>query len=330
MSTKVLKSALAITIILSVLMFLCACSNNEITLSVKDRNTRKKVDARIGMKISEVLDKAEIKLGEKDETDPALDSQVTSTLKEVTINRYAKVTIDYLGKKIDVEMLGGTVSDAIHKANLKLTDKNKLDKDLNTFLEDGMTIKVTADAGVYLTVDGETKEHKTGTKTVKEFLEEVNVKLGKDDIVEPKLEEKIKDGIKITVKRVVFKEEKKKETIKFAKKEKTSDSLPKGNSELTTKGVNGEKEVTYKVKYIDGKEDSREKISEKVTKKAVDQVVTKGTGPSTGGVVSNYVDDDDDYDYDYNYDNNDNTPASKAEPQTAAPKIDEGAVGDVD
>jgi uncharacterized protein YabE (DUF348 family) len=44
-----------------------------------------------------------------------------------------------------------------------------------------------------------------------------------------------------------------------------------------TAGVEGEKEVTYQVTYVDGKEESRKAVSEKVIKEPVDRVVTQGT-----------------------------------------------------
>ena len=42
-------------------------------------------------------------------------------------------------------------------------------------------------------------------------------------------------------------------------------------------GENGEKEVTYRVTYVDGKEESREEISSKVVKEPVDRIVRSGT-----------------------------------------------------
>ena len=89
--------------------------------------------------------------------------------------------------------------------------------------------------------------------------------------------------MKIVVKRVEYKEETKKESIDCESKEEYSDSMNEGESEVTRKGEKGEKEVTYKVKYVDGKEESREKKSEKVTKQPVDKIVTYGTHTESQG-----------------------------------------------
>ena len=83
--------------------------------------------------------------------------------------------------------------------------------------------------------------------------------------------------MKIVVKRVEFKEEKKTEAIDFESKKEYSDSLSEGESKVTQQGEKGEKEVVYNVKYVDGKEESREKKSEKTTKNPVDEITTYGT-----------------------------------------------------
>ena len=42
----------------------------------------------------------------------------------------------------------------------------------------------------------------------------------------------------------------------------------------------GEKEVTYRVTYVNGKEEARKKLSEKVLKEPVAEIVIKGTKPT--------------------------------------------------
>ena len=49
---------------------------------------------------------------------------------------------------------------------------------------------------------------------------------------------------------------------------------------------NGEKEVTYEVTYVDGREESREAKSETVIKEAVNQKVVMGSKPQGKTVIS--------------------------------------------
>ena len=277
MKTKGMTKAAAILLAMLMLaLTFTACGAKTLTLNVIDKGAKTEVEATVGMTVEEVLKKAEITVGEKDETEPKLDEKIAEDTEKITVKRYAKVTVKMEKDSRDVELVGGKVSDAIAKSGFK-TEGYTPDVDKDKYLEDGMTITLVKGNSVSLTVDGKTAEYPTKAKTVEEFLKEQKVELGKDDEVSEKLDAEIKDGMKITVKRVEYKTEEKTEKVEFQKKEVLSDSLDEGASELTQKGEDGEKTVTYKVKYVDGKEDSREKAEEKVTKEPVDQIVTKGT-----------------------------------------------------
>lgn len=58
---------------------------------------------------------------------------------------------------------------------------------------------------------------------------------------------------------------------------KDDSNLAKGKTKVMVAGKNGEKVITYKVTYVDGKEISRKKVSEKVTRKSITKVVSVGT-----------------------------------------------------
>ena len=79
----------------------------------------------------------------------------------------------------------------------------------------------------------------------------------------------------------VVKEETKTEEVPFDVQEAYSDQMATGESVVTQEGQNGEKEVTYEVTYVDGKEVKREVLDETVTKEPVAQIVTYGTAQAT-------------------------------------------------
>ena len=272
---RLTTAALAVLTVLVMVFSLTACGGKAVTLTVHDKDAKTEVEANVGMTVSQVLEKAEIKLGEKDETEPAKDEKIAEDTKEITVKRYAKVTVKLGDESREIEMTGGTVADAIKKSGLN-TDGCEPDVDKDKYLEDGMVINMVKGTKVTLTVDGKTNDVATKAKTVEDFLKEQKVTLGADDEVSEKLTAEIKDGMKIVVKRVEYKTEEKTEKIEYKTVEKESDSLEAGKEEVTQEGKDGEKTVTYKVKYVDGKEDSREKVEEKVTKEAVDKVVTRG------------------------------------------------------
>lgn len=155
------------------------------------------------------------------------------------------------------------------------------------------TVSTAEGVKVSLTADGKTSDLTTSAKTVKELLDEQKITLGKDDEVSPKLEDAVTDGMKIVIKRVEIKEETKTEAVKFESEEVEDSSMAEGTSEVTQKGVNGEKQIVYKVKIVDGKEESREKVSEKVTKEPVKQITSVGTASSGGNDTGNDTGNDD-------------------------------------
>lgn len=162
-------------------------------------------------------------------------------------------------------------------------------------------------------VDGNTKtevQAKPGDR-IADILKGADITLGAKDTVEPAADKELAEGVTvITVKRAAaaagstetakateapteaqakeefneeFKEEKTTESIPYSTEEEYSDAIPEGDSEVTQYGAEGEKEITYRVKYVNGKEESREKISEKVTKEPVNEIITYGTGSVSGG-----------------------------------------------
>lgn len=280
MKVKALTSKLAIAAAIICLMAitLCSCGAKTVNVVIKDRGETSTVEGTEDMTVEQLLEKAEIKLGSKDEVEPKKDVKWSEAkASQITIKRYAKVTVVFDTEKKEVELVGGTVAEAIEKAGFKLTDGVEADAEKDSFLEDGMTITLTKSNKVTLTVDGKTAGYTTKAATVKEFLNERKVKLGKDDEVNPSVGTKLKDGDTVVVKRVEYKEEKRKEKVKFTTENVNDPNLTAGETKTTQQGVDGEKEVTYKVKYVDGKETSKKKLSEKVTKEPVNEIIANGT-----------------------------------------------------
>ena len=110
---RLTTAALAVLTVLVIVFSLTACGGKAVTLTVHDKDAKTEVEANVGMTVSQVLEKAEIKLGEKDETEPAKDEKIAEDTKEITIKRYAKVTVKLGDESREIEMTGGTVADAI-------------------------------------------------------------------------------------------------------------------------------------------------------------------------------------------------------------------------
>lgn len=77
------------------------------------------------------------------------------------------------------------------------------------------------------------------------------------------------------------KTETKTESIPYGIKTQNDASLESGKQVLATRGVHGEKTITYTVTYTDGKETSRSTPTEQITRTVTDEVTKVGTKIAT-------------------------------------------------
>lgn len=248
-----------------------------VNLEVREAGQKKTgLVAYQGDTVEQALLDNSIVLKEEDEVTPSRDTVIDSDT-QVEISRSCQVVVMADGKSKTVTCVGGTVEDALKQAGVTVGEEDSLNYDKDKPLFDKMHIRVTRVMKIQVTADGETKEYETSAQTVEAALKKCGVELGEEDRVEPALTEKVKDGMEITVKRVEVKEEVKTEEVPYETQYKDTDSLYEGETQVETAGVAGEKEVTYKVTYVDGKEESREQASEEVTKEPVTEVLLRGT-----------------------------------------------------
>ncbi len=261
-----------------------------VNMTVTEAGRETQLTAYKGDTVGQALLDNSIVLKEDDQVIPSQDTVLEEDM-DVEIRRSCQVVVIADGKRMNVTLQGGTVEDALKEAGVTVGEEDSLNYELDKPLFDKMHIRVTREMKVKITADGETKEYETSAQTVEDALKKCGVELGEDDRVEPELTEKVEDGMEIIVHRVEVKEEVKTEEVPYETEYKDTQSLYEGETEVETEGVPGEKEVTYKVTYVDGKEESREAASEKVTKKAVNEVVLRGvaekeessTGPDVSG-----------------------------------------------
>lgn len=143
---------------------------------------------------------------------------------------------------------------------------------------DGYTAVTLRDAmEASVTVDGETLTVRASGGTVEQLLEELNVELAADDIISHSKDEALRDGMAVRVYRVTFEEEYTDETVAHGTKYTDDATMNKGTEKTVTEGSDGTKRLYYRVKYVDGVEDSRELVREETVKEAVDTVISRGT-----------------------------------------------------
>ena len=201
------------------------------------------------------------------------------------------VTIDVNGKKNLVAYDGGTVADFLTENNIKVGDNQIVLPTLNTAIENDAVVYVRNAKPVKVTDGGETKVLVLAYGTVEESLAMAGIPLGEEDTTDAKRDAQIEKLSKLTIHRVTYQE--KTETVKvaFEKEKKNDDKMELGETKIGTKGVDGEKQVVKRTKYVDGKKVEEKVVSEKVTKKPVNEVTLVGTkGAANTGTAGTFTD----------------------------------------
>ena len=114
--------------------------------------------------------------------------------------------------------------------------------------------------------------------TVGDVLDEMGVKVHRTDEVKPGLKAEVADGDKIVFTDVRLVDKRvKAEGIDFATVERTDDDMLEGETEVTREGRAGVRDVTYRMRYVNGKLVLTRTLKSEVLREPVDRVVTVGT-----------------------------------------------------
>lgn len=194
----------------------------------------------------------------------------------ITVNRLNTVYVEFDGNITAYQVYSHTIGDAFASLGIGVTNSDQINYSLNTEITDGMVIKVYSSPYVTLKADGKETKYALTDGTVADLLKTAGVTLGDDDYTEPSVDSKLKKGLVVKVKRVEYKLEEKTETVKYSTVEKKDTSLKKGETKVLTEGEDGEAEVTYQVKYVNGKKKDSAEVSRTVTKKAIQKQIAVG------------------------------------------------------
>jgi len=98
-----------------------------------------------------------------------------------------------------------------------------------------------------------------------------------DDAVSCSLTEPVFAGMEIRIERIRYEQISQRQVIEYKTTKRETADLYKGQTRVSVKGVNGERVVVTRIKYVDGAEAAREVISENVVSEPVNEVVDVGT-----------------------------------------------------
>lgn len=254
----------------AVLFFTVGCFFAGATLSVSGDGNASDTSALF---TDEILAQAGISLSTADEV-VRVDCDGAVSL---TVLRAFDVKVYYRGQCFTAKCVNKTVAEAIAAAGITLTGAEEVTPELNSVVTPTTVIEITADSVVELTADGETRMLATKAKTVADFLKEQGIEVFEDDILSADEDSEIYDGLKLTLKRVEYKNEVRTEVVDYDFITEETNEMYLGVTSVECYGVEGEKEVTYRCKFVDGEMVGEEVIGEEITRQPVDRLELVGT-----------------------------------------------------
>lgn len=235
----------------------------------------------------EILKQANITLEQSDKLDiSAFTSGEGGTIR---IDKENDINIEFDGVINTYSVYEDTVGEALDSLGITVTKNDRVNYSLSEAVKQGMVITIQSAKFVTLNADGKTTKFAIYRGSVKDLLDLAQIKLGKDDYTKPALNTQLSADMNVEVLRVEYKEAVENESIAYKTTTENDSSMDRGTQKVVVSGVNGVDEVTYKVKYVNGKQESKTELSRKSVKAPVTKKVKVGTKrvtPASNGVTS--------------------------------------------
>ena len=157
-----------------------------------------------------------------------------------------------------------------------------IDAELYSGISDNMEINIQKAVQIPVTADGQTNTVTTLPVTVGELLEELDIKVGENDIVEPAQDHVLEKGDELFVRRVTTDVVVEEAVTDYEIRYQADYSMSIGKTEVVQEGSAGRVSNTYDVVLIDGVEESRTLRETTVLQEKQDRVIAYGMNISSG------------------------------------------------
>nr|WP_302597111.1 3D domain-containing protein [uncultured Cellulosilyticum sp.] len=181
------------------------------------------------------------------------------------------------GKVTRYETDASSVQELLTQLEITLNDKDTVDPDLNTKIEDNLRITIDRwKPTVKFVLNGEEVEFKTDFKTVGDIIKAKGLSDEEGITVEPVENTAITDGMKIVVKTKETKTVTEERPMSFETVVKETTDLEAGETKVTQEGQNGLKKVTTEQTYVGGELVNEEVTNVEIVQEPTDKIVLKG------------------------------------------------------
>jgi uncharacterized protein YabE (DUF348 family) len=210
-----------------------------------------------------------------------------------------RIAVRY-GRQLDVKVDGTkqvywttatTVASAMDQLGLHFQDA-KLSTSRGASIDrQGMLLQITTPKRLVIKVaDQHPKKRNITALTVRDLLNQLDVRFDHNDKVRPGLSHVLKDGDRVVVTRFGVKTKRDAhEEIPFSTVQRDNGSMLRGNSRTVRNGHPGLRDVTYKVYFKNGHITHRKVVSSRVLREPVSRIVAVGTKDPAPAPSTNYA-----------------------------------------
>jgi uncharacterized protein YabE (DUF348 family) len=252
-----------------------AALSNKVTLSLDGETTTVR---SMGDTVGEILESEGIEVGDHDVVAPGVDEKVADGSRiTVRFGRPLALSVDgraktYWVTATDVDSALAELGRRFLGAELSASRGASIDRG-------GMVLEVVTPKRLIVKVGNHkaVRRHIAGF-TVADVLDKLNVSYDKNDIVKPGLKSEVDEGTRIVVTKVrIVKKHVDGEVMRYDTIERPDSSMWDGETQTLTSGVNGLRDVTYRLVYRNGELYATKVLSQDVQKQPRDAVVRVGT-----------------------------------------------------
>lgn len=243
-----------------------------------------------GGTVQDVLDSADITVGEDDAVAPSPDTEIGSG-DHVVVRSPRELSVEVDGHEVSGGVHAATLAEGLPQLGLDL-EGVELSEDPETEIpEDGLDVIAERAPRMSVMYDTVRTETRTTGETVQDVLDAAGVELGEHDVVSPRPDEPATDGMVVDITPVLGEPEVEEVPIEAEEVEEEDPDLPEGEREVVTEAEDGVKEVTTATILHNGKERDHELDEEVVTEpveglvKVGTQEEEEGTAPEGGGAA---------------------------------------------
>jgi uncharacterized protein YabE (DUF348 family) len=235
--------------------------------------------------VAQVLHDDGITLGAHDAVSPSPNASVadggTIMLQR---GRLMKVTVD--GVEQDHWTRATTVGAAVNELGMDTRGAWVSSASGTAVPLSGMSLSIRMPKQVTL-IDGANNPQTITTTdaTVGQVLADHHISIGNQDSVNPGLNDQVTGNMQITISRTGTQTVTVTQSVPFQIQQIQDSTMQEGTQQITTPGVNGSEQVTYRITLVNGRQTAKVTLQTNVTLQPVTQVVHVGTQPLPGDAI---------------------------------------------